>query len=65
MKLTIFIVSLLMFAYALYALWSGTVVTTWARSVPRNTLMYWVVVLTFLIIPIGNFVMLLRMILKN
>ena len=47
-----------MMLYAFYALYTGTAVSTWARSVPRNSVNYWVVVLTFLIIPIGNFVML-------
>ncbi|PAY21520.1 hypothetical protein CKO51_00150 [Rhodopirellula sp. SM50] len=58
MKLTVFLVSVAMMLYAFYALYTGIAVTTWARSVPRRSIMYWIVVLTFLIIPIGNFVML-------
>ena len=58
MKATIFFVSLAMLLYACYALYTGTAVSTWARSVGRNTVNYWIVVLVFLTIPIGNFVML-------
>ena len=58
MKAPIFFVSLAMLLYACYALYSGTAVSTWARSVGRDTPNYWIVVVVFLIIPIGNFVML-------
>ncbi|MEL6106321.1 MAG: hypothetical protein AAFU85_09805 [Planctomycetota bacterium] len=55
---TIFVVSVLMLLYGFYALWTGTSVSTWARSVGRDTANYWIVVATCLIVPIGNFVML-------
>ena len=59
-RLAIFIVATLLLSYGLWSLYSGWVVSTWARIEYRPGIFYWITVLALIVVGILNLAVLLR-----
>lgn len=60
LRLFIIAAGLILAAYGLYALYSGSVISTWARMAHRPSLIYWVTTAAFLLMGAINLAIALR-----
>jgi len=54
------VAGILLLAYGLYALWSGRVLITWARTVTRDSVTYWIILGALMLMGVMNLVIAIR-----